>query len=188
MENKQDILKKLGSNDIEQVVEAIERIKTEGDLSIIPELLDILLLCKEPVIITNITSLLSDIKDSGFKTILMEKLIQASNNSEKSNLLRICWESAIDFSEYIDVFLDILLKDDFISALEASTVIENLSDNLPEEKIKGAIEQIKALPADDDKAFLFESVLSRLEEMLVSQKEKEDDEEEHHHCGCDGHD
>ena len=187
MENKQDILKKLGSNDIELVTEAIEQIKTEGDLSIVPELLDILLQCKEPVIITHITSLLSDIKDSGFKTILMEKLIQAANNSEKPNLLRICWESAIDFSEYMDIFLDILLKDDFISALEASTVIENLSDNLSEVKIKEAIERIKALPADDDKAFLLEGVLLHLEEMLDSSKE-DDDEEEHHHCGCDGHD
>ena len=176
MENKQDILKKLGSNDIDLVTEAIEQIKTEGDLSIVPELLDILLQCKEPVIITHITSLLSDIKDSGFKTIRMEILI-----------LRICWESAIDFSEYMDIFLDILLKDDFISALEASTVIENLSDNLSEVKIKEAIERIKALPADDDKAFLLEGVLLHLEEMLDSSKE-DDDEEEHHHCGCDGHD
>lgn len=76
MENKQDILKKLGSSDIDLVSEAIEQIKTEGDLSIVPELLDILLQCKEPVIITHITSLLSDIKDSGFKTILMEKLFR----------------------------------------------------------------------------------------------------------------
>ena len=87
----------------------------------------------------------------------------------------------------MDIFLDILLKDDFISALEASTVIENLSDNLSEVKIKEAIERIKALPADDDKAFLLEGVLLHLEEMLDSSKE-DDDEEEHHHCGCDGHD
>lgn len=36
MENKQDILKKLGSSDIDLVSEAIEQIKTEGDLSIVP--------------------------------------------------------------------------------------------------------------------------------------------------------
>ena len=43
MENKQDILKQLSSNDMDIVRGAIEQIKQEGDISIVPELLDILL-------------------------------------------------------------------------------------------------------------------------------------------------
>ena len=41
MENKQDILKQLASNDMEVVKSAIEQIKQEGDISIAAELLDI---------------------------------------------------------------------------------------------------------------------------------------------------
>ena len=98
MENKQDILKQLADSDMEVVKSAIEQIKQEGDISIASELLDILLRSQDTTVITNITSLLSDVKDSDFKTILMDKLINATSESGKANLLRICWESAIDFS------------------------------------------------------------------------------------------
>ena len=119
MENKQDILKQLSSNDMDIVRGAIEQIKQEGDISIVPELL---LQSQDTNTITNLTALLSDVKESDFKTVLMDKLINAPDGSGKANLLRICWESAIDFSEYLDVFVDMLLHEDFIAALETYTV------------------------------------------------------------------
>lgn len=119
MENKQDILKQLSSNDMDVVRGAIEQIKQEGDISIAPELLDILLQSQDPNMITNLTALLSDVKESDFKTVLMDKLINAPDRSGKANLLRICWESAIDFQNTWTVFVDMLLHEDFITALEA---------------------------------------------------------------------
>ena len=56
MENKQDILKQLSSNDMDIVRWAIEQIKQEGDISIVPELLDILLQSQDTNIITNLTA------------------------------------------------------------------------------------------------------------------------------------
>ncbi len=189
MENKQEILKQLSSNDIDIVKGAIEQIKQEGDISISSELLDILLQSQDPNIITNLTALLSDIKESDFKTVLMDKLINASNESGKSNLLRICWESAIDFSEYLDVFVDMLLQSDFITALEASTVIENLHGNIPEEKIHLAIQRLKA-EKNENNAFLLEDTIPHLEEMLRKKEEEEEEKHEHnhdHHGDCCGH-
>lgn len=185
MENKQDILKQLASNDMEVVRSAIEQIKQEGDVSILPELLDILLQSQDTSVITNLTALLSDVKESDFKTILMDKLINAANETGKANLLRICWESAIDFSEYLDVFIDMLLNEDFITALEASTVIENLHGKIPEEKIHTAIKRL-ASQKDEDKAFLLEDTILHLKELLQAEDDEDDDEHEHH-CGCDGH-
>ena len=152
---------------------AIVEINQEGDISIVPELLDILLQSQDTNIITNLTALLSDVKESDFKTVLMDKLIKAHEGSGKANLLRICWESAIDFSEYLDVFVDMLLHEDFITALEASTVIENLHGNIPEEKIHIAIERLKS-ESNEDNAFLLEGTIPHLEEML--RKEEEDEE------------
>ena len=190
MENKQDILKQLADSDMEVVKSAIEQIKQEGDISIASELLDILLRSQDTTVITNITSLLSDVKDSDFKTILMDKLINTTSESGKANLLRICWESAIDFSEYLDVFVDMLLNEDFITALEASTVIENLGGKIPEEKIHIAIKRLQA-NSDENKNFLLEDTLLHLEELLRHDDEEEDENDDHHHhdhhCGCDGH-
>lgn len=191
MENKQDILKRLASPEVETVAGAIEEIKENGDLSIVPELLEILLHKEEPAIITPLTSLLSDVKDSGFKTLLVEKLINAPSGSNKSNLLRVCWESAIDFSEYLEVFVDLLIHEDFITALEASTVIENLNGNIADEKITSAIKRIRS-ECKNDKVFLAEDAINYLEELLVHKQETDAEiarEQEHHHdCECGHHD
>ena len=191
MENNQDILKRLASPDTETVRGAIDEIKENGDLTIVPELLEILLHNSEPAIITPITSLLSDVKDSGFKVLLVEKLINAPAGSNKANLLRVCWESAIDFSEYLEVFVDLLIHEDFITALEASTVIENLNGNIADEKITSAIKHIRT-ECKDDKEFLAEDTVIYLEELLVHKQETEAEiahEQEHHHdCDCGHHD
>lgn len=119
----------------------------------------------------------------------MDKLINAPEGSGKANLLRICLGTAIDFSEYLDVFVDMLLHEDFITALEASTVIENLHGNIPEEKIHIAIQRLKS-ESNEDNAFLLEGTIPHLEEMLLKEEE---DEKEHHHdhghnCSCHCHD
>lgn len=187
MENKQDILKQLASNDMEVVKSAIEQIKQEGDISIAAELVDILQQSQDMAVITSLTALLSDVKDSDFKTILMDKLINATSGTGKANLLRICWESAIDFSEYLDVFVDMLLNEDFITALEASTVIENLGGKIPEEKLLAAIKRLET-NKDEDKSFLLEDTILHLKVLLRPEEEEEYEEEnDHHHCGCDGH-
>ena len=187
MENKQDILKQLASNDMEVVKSAIEQIKQEGDISIAAELLDILQQSLDTAVITNLTALLSDVKDSNFKTILMDKLINATSDTGKANLLRICWESAIDFSEYLDVFVDMLINEDFITELEASTVIENLGGKIPEEKLLAAIKRLET-NKDEDKSFLLEDTILHLKVLLCPEEEEEYEEEnDHHHCGCDGH-
>jgi len=182
MENKEEIVKKLNSSDILLVQEAIEAIKQEGDLTIVPDLLELLLHCQDSGIVTQVTALLSDIKDSRFKQMLIEKLTTATRSSEKSNLLRICWESAIDFSEHLSLFVEILLNDDFISALEASTVIENLSGNINEAQIQEAIRRLQQVPPATDKAFLIEDTRSHLEEWLQQLHQEEED-----YC-CDEHD
>lgn len=172
MENKQYIIKKLNSNDVALVKEAIEEIKREGDLTIVPDLLELLLHCPDTKIITPLTTLLSDIKDSNFKQILIDKLVSATSDATKSNLLRICWESAIDFSEHLELFVDILIKDDFISALEASTVIENLSCNMNHDRIRQAINRLNQISPADDKAFLIGDTLNHLEELLLADFEE----------------
>ena len=175
MENKQDLIKKLNSHDIALVKEAIETIKQEEDLSIVPDLLDLLLDNPKAEIISLVTPFLSDIKNSSFKQMLMEKLINASNNSAKANLLRICWESAIDFSEHFQLFIDILIEDDFMAALEAYTVMENLSGNISDEDIQNAIRRLKQQQPTDDKTFLIEDAINHLEKLLLQMQEQEEE-------------
>lgn len=168
MENKQDIIKKLKSKDTESIQEAIQTIKETGDISIVPDLLDILLSSDNLYMITPLTSLLADIKDISIIPLVMEKLAGAEEKAEKANLLRVCWESSLDFSPYFDSFIELLINDHFTTALEAATVIENLSGKIPENSLQQAIARLKETSFDDNKAFLIEDTLIHLEDLLLA--------------------
>lgn len=166
MENKDDLLKKINSNDPESVAEALNDIKENGDETMIPLLLDLLEETQDSRVISGIANLLSDIRENSFRTILVSRIRQTQNAQLKSVLLRIAWESSLDYSSDLDLFTDILLHDDFVAAFEASTLIENLVHNLTSEQQ----EQLRALFEDgipEDKKFLIENIVEEME-MLES--------------------
>ena len=144
MENKEDILKKLGSEEIQLRQEALAAVKNEGDITIVPALLDILTTAKDHKTTEELVNLLADIKDT--ETI------------PKSRLLRLCWESALDFSPYIVLFAELTLQEDFIVALEASTAIENIH-RIDEEKRTAAIRILKQGSPSEEKQFLIDKAL-----------------------------
>ena len=108
MENNEEILKKISSGDPEAIAEAVDTVKENGDLVIAGKLLDILSQPLAPSTITIIANLLADIKDNQFKDLLIQKLEQTSEGTLKKELLRIVWESSLDYSSYLDHFLQIL--------------------------------------------------------------------------------
>jgi hypothetical protein len=162
MENKQAILQKLTSARQELVSEAIREIREGEDFSIIPELLEILLHAREACVVTGLTTLLADVKEVELKGLLVEKLVEAGEEEGRANLLRVCWESAMDFSEYLEVFAGLLLDGDFITSLEASTVIENLNGDIPAGTRERVIRQLEEAARVGDKAFLVEDALRHL--------------------------
>lgn len=161
MENKDDVLKRLSSEDPDCRKEAIEIIKTEGDLSIIPALLNLLCSGQNHAITSEVISLLSDIKDNHFKDLLIERIKTTPDALPKSLLLRICWESALDFSEYAEMFAGMLLSEDFIVALEAATILENMFLPAPE-TCASITHLLKNAHTGEEKQFLIDNVLHAL--------------------------
>lgn len=159
MENKEDILKKLNSEDPEIWAEATGKIKSEGDLTIIPDLLDLLTTEKNHLLTKEIINVLADIKDSGFIPLLMNRIKSVSQPIAKSLLLRVTWESSLDFSEYAEDFVKMLLEDDFIVALEAGTTLENL-EYLDKKRKTSLLSQLKQAQTTDEKQFLIGDILN----------------------------
>lgn len=158
MENKDNILKKLCSTDPDSRKEAVEIIKTEGDQSLIPALLDLLSTGQDHRVTTELVSLLADIKDNHFKKILIDRIVTTSDPLPKSLLLRICWESALDFSDSAEMFARMILTDDFIVALEAATILENMSQPSPETR-EAIAHILQNAHTGEEKQFLIDNVL-----------------------------
>lgn len=156
MENNNDILKKINSGEPELMAEAIKEVEEYGDLSIAEALLQNLDKIQDPHTVTIIINLLADIKENNFRGIVIRHIQSAPSPAIKSELLRIVWESSLDYSAHFDLFTDILENDDFTAAFEASTVIENMVHLLTEEQHHKLHELIHHFPAD--KQFLTENI------------------------------
>lgn len=161
MENINDILNKINSGEPEVIAEAVKEIKENGDLSAAEALLRNLENIREAHTVTVVVNLLADIKDNNFREILMKEIQSATSSDIKIELMRIAWESSLDYSAYLDVFLELLHQSDFAIAFEASTVIENMVHHLNEEQKTKLHEVITTFPTD--KQYLIANIHAEIE-------------------------
>ena len=145
MENSSTVLANLRNENPEVYLGALETIKAEGDLSIVPELLDILISTESEGLKKALTALLADIRDNGLQSLLTDKIREIQPDGQRALLLRIVWESSLDFSGYAGFFADILLEGEFAVALETSTILTELPNIGKQEKERIA-GQLKAAP------------------------------------------
>ena len=146
MEDKKKItglIKGIKSDNEETVLSTIKEIRKEGNTTTLPELINLLHTTNNEEIKISVTKLLNDLKDNKAAPLI----IDAINNKEYKNinhtLISSCWQSGLDYRNYLNVFVDLAIKSDYNTALEAFTVIENLQKDIDEEEILKAINNIK---------------------------------------------
>jgi len=117
----------LQSENTDQISKGLELAKSKGTRD------EIILICKL-LEQTNLTSfrnqiieLLSAIKDKKANTELIEAVtLYKDNNSVVQAILQACWQSQLDFSQNLALFTDIFINSNYLTALEAFTLIENI--------------------------------------------------------------
>lgn len=175
MENKDEILKKLWSGEAAIQEEALATVKAEGDIGLAPALLDLLLQVEDHHVRAILSEILADIKDSSFRPLLIERIRQTQAETPKSLLVRICWESALDFSDDAELFAHLVLEEGFAVALEAATVLENMQHLLPAVRTRLST-LLKQGNGKKEKQFLIGNILEAFEEQTA--REEEDTQEE----------
>lgn len=106
--------------------------------------------------IATLISLLTDPKNKEVKeetliTLKKEKgsdLLIAAIKSKKAKenkhiLIAACWESEINFSNYLLFFTDLAIDADYLVSLEAITVIENMEGPFKKDELAASIQKIK---------------------------------------------
>lgn len=161
MENNKEIIERLKSGDSTLVEAAVREVQENGDLGMAGVLLECLGEMEEGGQSTVVSGLLADIKDSGFRKLLMDRLKEAKSDRERCALLRVVWESALDYSAYLEVFLQLLQEGEFSVAFEASTVIENMVHRLSREQYQRLHEVVHGFP--EEKRFLVENIHEEME-------------------------
>lgn len=134
----------LKSKDDTIVLKTIGEIRDDGSNELLRDLAKLLCSTKNKEIKESIYNLFCDLKNQSS----VEKLITFLNSEElkkaKKTLLSACWQTRLDFSDYLELFIDIVIKDPFEYSFEAFTVIENMESKVTRERKNELIEYTKS--------------------------------------------
>ncbi|MFC2087637.1 hypothetical protein ACFLSA_05720, partial [Bacteroidota bacterium] len=114
-----------------------------GWTSMFPELMKVFENNDSKDIKSLILRLIVDVKDQSVVPHIVALIKNVEDEDEKSLLVSSCWQSRLDFSYYLNLFSEIVVTNDYQTALEAFTVIENSLINASEESIKKQLQYLK---------------------------------------------
>lgn len=143
LHNHNNILKGLESTNSLKVIETIEELRASGEASDIPLLVELLHLTPNPEIKSKITELFSNLKESDTIPQLIEAIQNQKYAPELKQLVACCWENGLDYSNYLSLFVGLMIDHEFEIAFEAYTVITNFETRIDQRIIDQEIDLLE---------------------------------------------
>lgn len=145
----------------ETVISAIRVLEEHGNKTYLPILFELLIAHTEKSVRDEIQKLLGNIKDKESVLVFIEALKTPKYASIRKEITTACWQNGMDYSPHMDVFTDLVINENWETAFEAFTVIENFEEIPPEVNIKDLKLKIaRALKtADEQKQYFLEEIL-----------------------------
>lgn len=164
-----NILLDLRSDDPKKVSLAIKSLEVHGNASVIRPLAESLVHGLTPQNEQEVLELLSSLKDTSVVVEMMEVLGDPYFRPVRQKLLTTVWNTKVDFSDYIDDFVEIAVEGDFMEALDCLTIIENLEGPFMEEDILECQLHLKNYlesdaPKDDQKGHILSEIALKIKE------------------------
>jgi nicotinate-nucleotide pyrophosphorylase len=108
--------------------------------------------------------LFANLKESDAIPLIVEAIQNQKYAPELKELVASCWENGLDYSNYLTLFVDLLIDSDFLVAFEAYTVIVNMTAKIDQAKIDVEIDRLEEAmkTASDQKKALMLDVIDFL--------------------------
>jgi hypothetical protein len=138
-----EIVRRLRSDKLSLVVPVLNHLrKSIHPAAYLPEVINLLYKTHNEEIRRELSMFLCDIKDPGG----IPHIIDALRNDQYRPIWNIitsaCWQSGLNYSENLDTFIKILLEEDYMTALEAFSVIEQSLHHLEDQKLEHYRQQL----------------------------------------------
>lgn len=133
----------LWSSDSRIVINTLQQVKNAGNTVLIPELIGLLRKDTGTEVTDHIVTILNNLKYQASADELIKVLRQEKDPEVISLLVSACWKNGLDYSAYVDDFIDLFLEYDYTTALDALTVIENATKNPDYEATRSRINRLK---------------------------------------------
>lgn len=166
-DNKKEelLIRKLQSADTSIVIEALKKIKEVSKISIIPHLFDLINENTQSIIKNDILQIICDIKERDAIPLLINEISSRDFGADMSKVISTFWQSRLDFSNYLPTFIRIFIKEDYQTAIEAFTVVEESLYRIDPEIKQECLNILKSSSArvSDEKRPLFKEMVTMLE-------------------------
>jgi len=132
-----EIVKRIRSDKESIVIPTVNHLRNRiQSAAYIPEIIDLLDKTKNDVIRKELTLFLADMKDASGIPYIIEALNNRQYEKIWHEIIATCWQSGLNFSGYLETFIDIFLEEDYLTSLEAFSVIEQSIIYLEESRIR----------------------------------------------------
>jgi hypothetical protein len=158
-------IQSLRSGNRTAILSTLKEFRVHGHISILPDLFDLLVEQESEEIISEITSLLNDLKDQEGADLLSKAIANPDYREAQEHLVAACWQNGLAYGKHIDTFLEVVISGEYIAAIEAFTVIEEaIGDLEPNQKVR-MVKKLKARlkQVDDEKKPLISELVKVIE-------------------------
>ena len=144
----------------------INSIREKGDVEMIPALVEFI---KDEAIDMlrrhKIAELLGEITTISAREILIESIDSLRGKPALAIVISSLWQSRLDFTPWLNIFVEIMFDEELYSAIEAITLIENsvekLDDNQKSE-LRNSIRDRLIMCKDETRKFLILDMLNNI--------------------------
>ena len=164
------IIVDVNSDDPKSITKAVKFLERHGDSSVIITLALRLLDGIPKKNKSEILELLCSLKDSSTTVEMMDIVGDDKFISIRQSILSTIWNTKIDYSDYLDDFVEIATKGDLLEALDCLTIIENLDGPFMEESVlesqlhlKNYLESVER--KDDRRAYIISEIALKIKEI-----------------------
>jgi hypothetical protein len=126
---------KLNAGSINAVLGKLKELHKTGNVAILPLVLNLLDKNQNEEIAKEVFILLNELKDSKSVPVIVNHISKYPTGKYFSKLIASCWQSGLDFSSHLAVFVNCFIEGNYEVALESFTVIEEMVWRTPIDKI-----------------------------------------------------
>lgn len=116
----------LTTNNTKSILAKIRELKNTGKISILSYILDLLKPGQNPEIKAEIFDLVSNLSHQQGVPFVVKHIKQLKGTDDLSPLIASCWQSQLDYSDYLETFADCFITGSYQDAIESFTVIEEM--------------------------------------------------------------
>lgn len=136
--------KRLEDKNTANVIATLKELKSTGTPKILPLIFDLWATTTSEEIKSYISSMVATLKNKESARYMAEEVQRERLGDYQQDLISACWQSGLDFSQYMNVFAAQFIKGNYQIALESFTVIEESLHNATKVQIESCKEVLIA--------------------------------------------